>query len=582
MSEIFLTVKGLTKKFGDHVVVNNVDMDVRLGEIRGLIGENGSGKSTISSMIAGIHTVTAGEMYIGDRRYKPSSVNDARDNKICMIVQEVGTIAALSIMDNLFLGDEKSFCRGPIINTAKMKEEAKKALALVGFENLDPTAKMSSLSFEHRKVMEIARALYYDPQLFIIDETTTALSQDGRELIYKIIKDLKERGRAVLFISHDLPELMAVCDSVTVLRDGNLIANIPKEEFSEDKLKETMVGRKISGNFYRADFDGSHKDTVMLRAENLTLKSGAVKHVNLELHEGEILGVGGLSDSGMHELGKALFGMEQIAEGKVTAHCIRALTKKEKRKLHSVRAYNYFRMTGARLGKLFKKRTLSGGALKPGETDEEIKELTHEDIRIYRTKKAPEGIQLKTFDYPKEMEDRQINSIQDAFSCSVGYIAKNRDFETLILPENIRDNICISAYDMLSIFGFILPGQEKDFTASQIDFLSIRCTGQQQFVNELSGGNKQKVAFAKWIGNNSKILIFDSPTRGVDVGVKTTMYQLLYLLKEEGYAILIISEEMPELIGMCDRILVMKDGAISGEFDRSPELRDTEIIKYMI
>jgi ribose transport system ATP-binding protein len=578
MGEVFLTTKALTKKFGDLVAVNHVDMEVRLGEIRGLIGENGSGKSTISSMIAGIHSITSGEIYIGAERYCPTSNNDARANKIVMIVQEVGTIDGLSIADNLFIGDEKEFCNGPFLSRKKMIEAAKKALHLIGFDDVDPEAPIESLNFEQRKMVEIARALYYDPSLFIVDETTTALSQDGREMIYRIMRTLRDNNKAVLFISHDLAELMDICDALTVLRDGTLVANIEKQDFSEDRIKETMVGRKLVGNYYRSDYDPTCGERVMLRAKNVTLKSGAVRGVDLELHEGEILGIGGLSDSGMHELGKALFGMEALAEGEITAQVTRPLTKEETKRLHRVRLSNYFTLLGHKNGQKFKKKALQGGVQK----EEEARALTAADIEMFRTSQAPDGVTLKTFDYPTEIIEKKITSISDAFNCSIGYIAKNRDRETLILPENIRDNICISAYDLLNIFGFILPGQEKNFTKQQIDFLRIKCTGQNQIVAELSGGNKQKVAFAKWIGNNSKILVFDSPTRGVDIGVKTTMYQLLYLLKQVGYAILIISEEMPELIGMSDRILVMKDGEVTQSFTRSADLKDTDIIKYMI
>jgi ribose transport system ATP-binding protein len=528
-------------------------------------------------MIAGIHSITSGEIYIGEERYHPTSNNDAREHKIAMIVQEVGTIDGLSIADNLFLGDEQAFCRGPFLNNKKMIEEAKKALHLIGFDNVDPSLSINTLNFEQRKMVEIARALYYDPSLFIVDETTTALSQDGREMIYRIMQDLKSKNKAVLFISHDLPELMSVCDGLTVLRDGELVATIDKKDFSEDKIKETMVGRKLVGNYYRSDYDPTTGDPVMLRATDLTLKDGSVKHVNLELHEGEILGIGGLSDSGMHELGKALFGMGKVERGEVVAKVARPLTRQEKRQMHKVRLYNYTQLTKYKCKNLFKKK-----APKAAGASEEAHALSAEDLEKVTNPKAPEGVKQKKFERPTEIIEKKVTSIADAFDCSIGYIAKNRDFETLILPENIRDNISISAYDLLKIFGFILPGQEKDFAQQQIDFLRIKCTSQNQLVSELSGGNKQKVAFAKWIGNNSKILVFDSPTRGVDIGVKTTMYQLLYLLKKAGYAILIISEEMPELIGMSDKILVMKDGEITKSFTRSPDLKDTEIIKYMI
>lgn len=504
---LFLKTRQLTKRFGDVLAVDHVDMELYTGEIRGLIGENGSGKSTISSMISGIHTVTSGEMYFEhDRPYRPASPADAKKERIAMIVQETGTIDHLTVAENIFLGSEAQFCRFGVLNNAQMLKEAQKALDAIGAQEIRAEQSIDSCNFEQRKIIEIAKALYYDPELFIVDETTTALSQDGRMKIYEIMKSLRSKGKAVVFISHDLPELMQLCDALTVLRDGKLIATMDKAEFDENKIKQTMVGRELKGNYYRSDMAPSRLEQVMLRLDHVT--TAVLKDVSLSVHAGEIVGIGGLSGSGIHDIGRVGFGLEKPQAGTVTAW-----------------------------------------------------EATQSD----------------------GMEEHDIHSVRDALGARVGYIAKNRDRETLILESSIADNLTLSALDQLQRkSGLIFPSDEKKFADQQIKDLRIKCSSRRQPVKELSGGNKQKVSFGKWIGNHSKILVFDSPTRGVDIGVKTVMYQLLDNLKAQGYAILIISEELPELIGMSDRIFILKGGSITKTFDRSPALRDTQIIEYMI
>lgn len=547
MGEIFLETKAITKKFGDVVAVNNVDLTVRLGEIQGLIGENGSGKSTISSMICGIHSITSGEIFLKGQPYRPADPGQARAKGIGMIVQEAGTVDYLSVAENIFLGEEKRFSKFGFINKGAMEEAAKKALAAIDVD-IDVSRPAAAYNFETRKLIEIAKTLYYEPELLIVDETTTALSQDGREKIHRIMSDLAAEGKAVLFISHDLPELIETCDCLTVLRDGSLVATIDKSEFSEDFIKQKMVGRKIEGNYYRADFDPSCSDETAIEADGVN--AGILRDINLKVHRGEIVGIGGLSGSGIHELGRLLFGMEKIESGKVTAYSPRPLTRAEKKSLYLNRAQKAFNLFKGRVAALFKKPR------------EESAEEPHQEQR--------------------EKSEYDIRSIRDALNASIGYISKDRDKETLILQGSIRDNLCLSAIKELEIFGVVPSSSEKKFANDEVEEFRIKSSSINQEVRELSGGNKQKVSFAKWIGNNSSILVFDSPTRGVDVGVKTTMYQLLYDLKLKGYAIVIISEELSELIGMSDRILIMKDGGISKEFVRSADLRDSDIIDYMI
>ncbi len=526
MNELYLSTHNIVKRFGDVVAVNEVNLNVYRGQIQGLIGENGSGKSTISQMISGIYSITSGTITLEGKPYLPKSVSDATLNKIAMIVQETGTIDTLSIAENLFLGQEKKFTKYGVLNKKKMESEAKALLEPVHLENVDVTIPIMSYSFEVRKLVEIAKALSIDPELFIVDETTTALSHDGRLLIHEIMRDLRNKNKAVLFISHDLEELMETCDCLTVLRDGKLVSTFEKEEFEENKIKNTMVGRVIEGDYYRSDYDPSHGERVTLEVRNI--ETADLHDVSLEVHEGEILGIGGLSGSGMHELGKAIFGMEKLKSGEIIANAPRQLKFSERMKKYKA--------------KLFKKE----------------------------------------FDIELENTSYNIKSIDTALKASIGYISKDRDKETLILQADIKDNLVLSDLDNLKVFGLISPLDEKKFAKEMIGEYRIKCSGMHQLVKELSGGNKQKISFAKWIGNNSKILVFDSPTRGVDIGVKTTMYQILTDLKHKGYTIVIISEEMPELLGMSDRIVIFKDGRITKEFLRDKNLKDTDVISYMI
>lgn len=504
--QVFLETRQLSKRFNEVTAVNQVSLSIRRGEIRGLIGENGSGKSTISAMISGLLPASGGDMQLEGAAYQPKSSLDARAHRISMIVQETGTIPELSVAENIFLGEEKRFVKRGMVDHRRMNREAQRALASIGLEEMDVTRPMALLGFEQRKLIEIARALYYDPALFIVDETTTALSHEGRELIHQLMRRLRDENKAVLFISHDLPELMDVCDVLTVMRDGNLITSIDKSEFDEEHIKQSMVGRVIEGNYYRTDDDGSYGSQVMMSVRNVS--ASILQDIELELHEGEILGIGGLSGSGMHELGKLMYGGLKPERGEVIVY----------------------------------HRAEDGGPPVP----------------------------------------RVLNSMKTAIDCGIGYVSKDRDKETLIMEASIKDNLVLSALDQLSRFGLIMPGAEKRFAGKQMEELKIKASSMNQRVGELSGGNKQKVSFGKWIGNQSKILILDSPTRGVDVGVKTTMYQLLYALKLEGYSILMISEELPELIGMSDRILMMKDGRIRKEFSRTEQLTEAMLIGHMI
>ena len=688
MKQPIFKASHIVKQFGPTIALNDVDIEIYAGEIRGFIGENGSGKSTMSALMTGIHQKTSGTMWYHGEVWEPSSMIEALNGGIGIIVQENGTISEISVAENIFLGELKQFAGvnyfesrkiedfsplfdldissiekiakeysasiieksgaeaqtllkeaesalseeykklneklladnlkkrervinefnvfaekafedfngrieainkkyeenaegldevikkrrldndikevkksykrqikgmqnqtylkldwikkdaqslkncyinnrndlkailenrviraikngvlntvfGLFVNGKKLRKHAGYALSKIGVNDIRPEVITAAYDMQQRKLIEIAKCLNKNPEIFIVDETTTALSETGRNLLYKKMEELKNEGRSVLFISHDLDELMEKCDTLTVLRDGNIVANLDKSkgEFDADMIKKYMIGRELKGDYYRSDYDGSYSDQVVLKMVD-GIEGNQLRHVNLELHKGEILGIGGLSECGMHTLGKALFGNVKIEGG---------------------------------------------------------------------------------FVYTGENLDELVRSEDFAMSRKIGYLSKNRDVEALALKTSIFDNIAIASINNIAKFNFLVTkGSEKKLVDRQVRELQIKCNSAEQLVNTLSGGNKQKVSFAKWIANDSEILILDCPTRGVDIGVKQFIYQLLYKMKLEGKSIIMISEELPELIGMSDRILIMKDGQVTKEFARDKDLTQEQIIEYMI
>lgn len=497
--EVVLEVKDMCKNFGETIALNHVDLFIRAGEIRGLIGENGSGKSTVSSIISGMQPATSGSMKFHGKPWNPTSVLYGMNHGIGMVVQEAGTLGNITVAENLFLGEYRRFKKFGIINKAAMEAAAVQAMEHIGLKGINPAWPVRRLDMQSRKLLELARIMEHKPEILIIDETTTALGQSGREILYSVMHKVADEGKSVLIISHDLDEMMEQCDTLTVLRDGKIIENLDKEDFEPGKIKKLMVGREVADNFYRSDNDG-YSEEVVLRADKITTLKDLLCF-SMELHKGEILGIGGLSDCGMHRLGHALFGLEEILDGEVI--------------------------------------------------------LEQKNVRITSSEKA--------------------------FNSGMGYISKDRDNESLEQSASIGANIASTGYEVNRVFQFLISGKrENAYIQKQIRSLSIKCRDQHQLVKELSGGNKQKVVFGKWIAYDADILIMDCPTRGVDIGVKAAMYQLIYEMKKAGKSIVMISEEMPELMGMCDRLLIMKDGEINGEFFRKDGFSEHEIIECMI
>ena len=493
-----LVAEHIDKRFGMTHAVNDVSINIAAGEVRALIGENGSGKSTFCQMLCGIYTIGSGTFTLDGQPLHIRNQVEANDAGIAIIVQEMGTLSGLTVAENIFLGHESPFMHMGIKDTRAMNREAQKLLDEYGFGRIKAGAMIDRYNFEDRKLVEIVKATYFKPKILVIDETTTALSQNGRMELYKIMDQVRDDGRSVIFISHDLGEVLSRSDSISILRDGEYIDTVNAADVTEDDLKRLMVGREIGSAYYRADYGTPVSSEVVLSVKGVSVP-GEIQDISFELHRGEILGFGGLSECGMHEVGKAIFGASWNREGSVT---------------------------------------LADGTA--------------------------------------------INDIPTAIKHSVAYTSKDRDNESIILNESIRNNVVLPSLDDLASHGLLNGRKLTRFAEEHATNMQTKMQGVQQFVSDLSGGNKQKVVLARWIGKGSDILVLDSPTRGIDVKVKQAIYALMADMKKQGKSIIMISEEIPELLGMSDRIFVMKDGRINGEFLRDPALSEEDLIAKMV
>lgn len=495
--DIVFRTESMYKSFQSTKALVDVNLELYKGEVLGLIGENGSGKSTLSTIIAGIQNADRGTMFLDGKEYAPASISDAMGHGISMVVQEQGTLNGISVVANIFAGKEQLFSKFGLLNKARMHQETESLLNSIGVSHITPDMPVDDLSFEERKLLEVARAEFNRPRILLIDETTTALGKEGRGVMYAMVERMRAEGKSVIFISHDIDELLHICDRVTVLRDGVIVGSLTGDEMKAEAMKKMMVGREIPENMYRTDYGDPLTGESILDGKNISY--GLLQDISVHLHRGEILGVGGLTDCGMHELGKILWGLIKPDAGSVVAH-----------------------------GKTLIR---SGG---------------------------------------------------DAVKARIGYVSKNRDTEALMATGSIKDNLCLPILPRLKKMGFVSPRSEHAVVEKWSRKLSIKMRNPKQIVMQLSGGNKQKVSISKWLASDADIFIFDCPTRGIDIGVKKDIYELLDELRKQGKAILMISEELPELIGMSDRILVLKRGEISGEFMRDQTLAEADLINCMI
>lgn len=487
-----LALKNISKEFPGVKALDNVSLNAYKGEAMALLGENGAGKSTLIKIIGGAYKKDSGEIYIHDKLADISSVNDAKKNKIAVIHQELNLIPNMSIAENIYLGREPKTSLG-MIDKKKMNDDADFYLKKLGID-IDTKLPVKRLSIASQQMVEIAKALSMDAEIIIMDEPTDALTDKEVDKLFEIIKELKQQDKAIIYISHRLIEIFEICEKVTVLRDGQLIAETSVADIDEDKLINMMVGRNIDEQF---PYIPKQTDENILTVENLTNEH--IKDVSFTLDKGEILGISGLVGAGRTELAKTLYGFYKKDSGRVI---------------------------------------LAGNEINP---------------------KSP----------------------KDALALGISYVSEDRKKDGLVLIMNVKHNITLSALEKMSSPFMIDYSKENDIAQHYKDKMNIKTPNLNQKIKNLSGGNQQKVSIAKGLVKEPEILILDEPTRGVDVGAKFEIYELINKLKSEGKAIIMISSEMPELLGMSDRILVMHEGIVKGELQRDQASQES-IMKLIL
>ncbi|HAL74011.1 MAG TPA: sugar ABC transporter ATP-binding protein [Clostridiales bacterium] len=500
-TDALLQISGLNKHFGPTHANKNIALSLGRGEIIGLAGENGSGKSTLLSQIAGINRKDSGEMFLNGAIYDPASPLDAHQNKIAMVVQELGAVNNLSAGINVFLGRTAEFTRFGILNLKKLYRAANDVLSQWGLPAMPLRQLADGMTVETRKIIELARALAIDPDILLLDEITQSLSLNNRTILYEILKKLKVAGKSVILITHDIEEMIKITDRITVLRDGEVIGTELCAETTPDKIKTMMVGRKVSGEFYRADNAPDYQNEVILEVEQATVDH-EISDVSFQLHAGEILGFCGLSDSGIHTVGKALYGLVRLKSGRVML-------------------------------------------------------------------RQPQKI--------------LIENSKTALLSGMAYVPKDRDKEALMIQTSILENLCLPSYENLrSKAGYLGTRKLRSMAADTSAMFDVKSTGIDQKMSSLSGGNKQKINIGRWLVKDLRVLILDCPTRGVDVGVKAFIYNEMKEAKKKQLGIVLISDELTEVLGMADRLLIMKGGRLTGEIMRGKDFTEEAVIGLII
>lgn len=487
---VVLEMRSITKYFPGIVALNNVNFEVRHGEIHALVGENGAGKSTLMKILSGVYHPDGGEILFKGKPVRFSNPRQAQAAGITTIYQELNQIPLLSVMENIFLGSE--IMRGPLVNWQEMYTQSKALLAKLHL-NVDPRRMVDTLGVGQQQMVEVAKALHHRSEIIIMDEPTAALSLREIEDLFAIIRELKANNVSVIYISHHLDEVFDLCDRVTVLRDGQHISTQPTSALNLDGLIRLMVGRTLSEQFPKEDF---HKGEEVLRVEGLS-QGTRLKDIKFSLHAGEILGVAGLMGAGRTELLRAVFGADPT----------------------------------------------DGGAI------------------YVRGKKVT------------------IRNPRDAVRHGIALLTEDRKRQGLMLGRPTRENITLSVLKTLTRGPLIQRARERQLAHKYIKSMAIKVSDLEQDANNLSGGNQQKVVLSKWMATQPRILMFDEPTRGIDVGAKVEIYRLMNEFVKQGGAVIMVSSEMPEVIGMSDRIMVIHEGRVSGFLNRA-EATQEKILEY--
>lgn len=472
-------MRGIVKEFSGVRVLNGVSFRLRRGSVHALMGENGAGKSTLMKILCGMYPATQGEIMIDGKTVKISSPIDAKRLGIAMIHQELSAFHELTVAANMFMNRE--YKRGFLLDDKRMNQAAAEILADLNI-SIDPKLKMNRLSVAEMQLVEIAKAVSTDADIIIMDEPTSALTEAEVANLYKTVRDLRSRGKAIVYISHKIEEIFAIADEITVLRDGDFVAHDTIEAFDHDKLISLMVGRTLNQQFHKTHH--SFGD-VLLKVEDMS-QSGKFSSVSFEVRAGEVLGISGLIGAGRTEVVETVFGLDRADSG---------------------------------------------------------------DVYI-----AGEKVNIR--------------SPRDAISHGLALVSEDRKNVGLNLVGSVKENITMANLEKYCRFGVIKSREEKKAGDGLMDMLSVKAHSRDTLVSALSGGNQQKVILARWMSTNPKVLILDEPTKGIDVGAKAEIYKLIDEFTAQGGCVIMVSSEMPEILGMSDRIAVMHEGELVAVFDR--------------
>jgi ribose transport system ATP-binding protein len=476
MPEVILEVEKVSKSFPGVKALDQVSFNLCRGEVHALVGENGAGKSTLMKILSGVYEADEGAIVYKGRPVRFQSSTQARDAGIGIIYQELNLIPHLSVAANIFIGREP-LTRFGTLNEKKMNADAVAILARLNLR-IDPTITLNRLPISKQQMVEIAKSLSFDSEVLIMDEPTSALTESEIDELFDVIHTLRDRGVAIIYISHRLEELKHIVDRISIFRDGRYVSTDPYAAISMEEIVSRMVGRKLENLFPpKRNVPTTEK---ILEVRNITRK-GVLEDISFDLYKGEILGFAGLMGAGRSELARAIFGADPIDSGEVRIH-------------------------GRRLSLL---------------------------------------------------------SPSDSIKAGIAYLSENRKLDGLAVKMQLAENVTMANVREVSrSFGVISRAQEMEACRKYVDDLNIRTPRLTQVVNNLSGGNQQKVVVAKWLFCDSKVLIFDEPTRGIDVGTKYAIYELIERLAREGVGIIMISSELSEILGMTDRVIVLHEGRL--------------------
>ncbi|MFC3075505.1 sugar ABC transporter ATP-binding protein [Shinella pollutisoli] len=483
-----LVARGVTKSFPGVLALDNVDFDVRSGEVTALLGENGAGKSTLIKLMAGFYTPDRGEITVDG---VPLHADPAAAHRIgvATIHQDAHLVPAMSVAENIMLGRWPG--RYGWLSMRRQKEKARAAVARVA-PHLNIATPAGRLSPADQQLVEIARAISEDSKILVMDEPTTSLSPPEIERLFRVVEDLKANGLGIVFVSHWLEEVFAISDRVTVLRDGRLVGTKPIGELDHDKVIRMMVGREVRETEHKPRPIGD----VVMRVSNLT-REGLLDDISFEVRAGEIVGMAGLVGAGRSETASCVFGIDPYDSGTVE---------------------------------------IAGRRVRP-------------------------------------------NDPKAAIDAGIGLVPEDRRRQALVGLMSVRSNMTLSLFDQISRHGFLSSALEEEIAAREIRSLAVKTPSSKVRVSTLSGGNQQKVVLGRWLARRPKVLILDEPTKGIDVGAKSEISELILRLAESGMAILLISSELPEILSLSDRVLVMRSGRISAALSRAEATSET-IMSY--